>query len=115
MAGIQEFQLRDGVLETFSHSDATGNYQRPSGKRHAIAHLVDHVSFDVVDHVTSNIPDTSFPALCLNSSHASRTHCVDLDWLYERIHLGNLMPIRCARTTEQLAAILSKGAFQPCV
>ena len=35
----------------FSHCDAKKNLQHPSGKRHYISHSVDHLTFDMVDHV----------------------------------------------------------------
>ena len=42
-------------------SDAEGNLTRPSGKRHSMSHSIDHMSFDMVDHVPSNISGSSFP------------------------------------------------------
>ena len=45
-----------------THSDAEGKLQRPSDKRHALARSVDHLSIVTVDHVPSNIPQSSFPA-----------------------------------------------------
>ena len=62
MEGTPTLQLRDCVGGTCSHSDAKGNLQRPSGKRHSLTHSVDHLSFDMFDQVPSNIPESSFPA-----------------------------------------------------
>ena len=44
-----------------------------------------------------------------NFGHVSRTHRVDLDWLFERLNVDS--SIRYGRTTEQLTDILTKGAF----
>ena len=90
--------------ETFSAQVASGI---------SLAHLVDHVSFDVVDHVLSNI--TGQPYIFLktarqslatlitrrtpNSRHVSRTQRDDLDWLFERINVYHLSSICYAGTT----------------
>ena len=50
------------VFDAFSHSDACGHFQRPSGKRHSLAQFVNNLSFNVVDHVLSNNPESSFSA-----------------------------------------------------
>ena len=55
MEGIPALPSWDCVEETFSHSDAKGNQSRTSGKRHSLSHSIDHVSFDTIDHVHSNI------------------------------------------------------------
>ena len=55
--GTRALQLWDRTAETFSHSDAEGNLQCPSGTRHYLAHSVCH--FDMGDHVPSNIPGSS--------------------------------------------------------
>ena len=101
------------------------NLARPSGKRHSVSHPFDHISFDAIDHVPSNISDSSFPArlhICQdnetvlrmnvegrnsNLTHVSRTDLVDFDWLFERINLDCSISIRCVRTTEQLADMLT--------
>ena len=62
MEGIPAFQIWDRVFETVPHSDSEGHLRRPTGKRHSLAHSVDHVSFDLIDHVPSDIPESSFPA-----------------------------------------------------
>ena len=59
---LQALEFWDGVKETCSHSDAKGNVTRPSGNRHSSSHSIHHMSLDVVDHVSSNIPKSSFPA-----------------------------------------------------
>ena len=46
-----------------------------------------------------------------NLRHVSRTHRVDLDWLSKRINFEHFFFMRCVRTTEQLADILTEGAF----
>ena len=73
-----------------------GNLTRTRGKLHSLSHSTDHMSLDVVDHVPSTIPESSFPAIFLvneaviirmiiqgrspNLRHVSRTHRVDLYW-----------------------------------
>ena len=42
-----------------------------------------------------------------NLTHVSRTDLVDFDWLFERINLDCSISIRCVRTTEQLADMLT--------
>ena len=89
--------IMDCVLKTSSHPYAKGNLTRPSGKHF---HRADNFSFDAMDHVTCNIPKSSFPArlhifednvgvirMTMNgrrpsSRHVSRTNRVDLDWLF---------------------------------
>ena len=43
--------------------------------------------------------------------HVSRTHRVDLDWLFERINRDPGVFIKFVPTKEQLADILTKGSF----
>ena len=62
MEGFPALHFWDCVLETFLQSDAKGNATRPSGKRHSSSHFIDHMSFDVVDHVPSNVPESSLSA-----------------------------------------------------
>ena len=77
------------------------------------------MSFYVVDHVPSNIPERPCPARRYISedtkqsfvTHVSRTYRVDPDWLFERINWNSYMSIRFVRTTEQVANFLTKGAF----
>ena len=112
-----------------THSDAEGKLQRPSDKRHALARSVDHLSIVTVDHVPSNIPQSSFPARSFifedneavirmiinrgspNLRHFPHTHRVDLRGLFERIRLDSVMSIRVVHTTKQLADILTRGEF----
>ena len=43
--------------------------------------------------------------------HVSRTHGVDLDWLFERITKDPGVSIQFVPTKEQLADVLTKGSF----
>ena len=43
--------------------------------------------------------------------HASRTHRVALDWLFDRINLELKIQIKYVDTKNQLADILTKGSF----
>ena len=85
----------DCALETFSHSDAEGNFHSPIGKRHYLSHSVNRFSLQK-KCLTNFIPSfqrarfqPSFHVRRQRSSnlrHASRTHRVDVDWLFERIN-----------------------------
>ena len=55
-------QFWDCVLETFSRSSTKGKLKSQSSERHSHFHSVDHVSYEMTDHVPSYIPDSSFPA-----------------------------------------------------
>ncbi len=46
-----------------------------------------------------------------NMRHVSRTHRVDLDWLYERIKEDRGINIRYVATLKQIADILTRGVF----
>ena len=43
--------------------------------------------------------------------HVTRTHRVDLDWLFERIRKDHYILIKYVNTKEQLADIFTKGSF----
>ena len=43
--------------------------------------------------------------------HVSRTHRVDLDWLFERVDLDSNVSFRYVNTKEQIVDILVKGSF----
>ena len=103
------------MKETSSHSDAEENLT-------VIHYLIPLISYDMVDHVPSNIPEGSVPARLYisdgnkadirmsikgrspNVRHVSPTHRVDLDWLFERIDLDSSLSTRDVRTTEQIAS-----------
>ena len=105
----------DYVKETSSHSDAEENLT-------VIHYLISLISFDMVDHVPSNIPEGSVPAILYisdgnkadirmsikgrspNLRHVSPTHRVDLDWLFERIDLDSSLSTRDVRTTEHITS-----------
>ena len=87
------------------------------------------VFFVTIDDVPANIPKSSrFTNIYLfeddaaviqiirkgswpNVRHVTRTHTGDLDWLCERINLDSSMLIRYVRTSDQMADMLTKGAF----
>ena len=48
------------LLETCSLSDVKRNLSRPSGKRHSLSHSSEDMSFDMIDHVPRNNPESSF-------------------------------------------------------
>ena len=82
-----------------------------------------------IDYVPTNAPDPSGKAKIVfledndavikmvikgrspNMRHVTRTHRVDLDWLYERIREDPGINIRYVSTTKQIADILTKGSF----
>jgi len=82
-----------------------------------------------VDYVPTNMPELNTSArliiledndavikMCIkarspNMRHVTRTHRVDLDWLFERILTDPAISIRYVNTKEQLADIFTKGSF----
>ena len=99
-----------------------GNLTRTRGKLHSLSHSTDHMSLDVVDHVPSTIPESSFPAIFFGqrSSHHSYDHTRSQSQFGTRVtnspcrlvlaNLDSSVSIRYVRTTEQVADILRKGA-----
>ena len=65
--GMPTLQFKDCVSEICPHPEAKGNLTRPSSKRHCLCHLVDHFSFDTIDHSPGNIPESCFPSQTLHS------------------------------------------------
>ena len=43
--------------------------------------------------------------------HVTRTHRVDLDWIFERIHTDKCIRLRYINTKQQIADIFTKGSF----
>ena len=99
MEGLTALQSWDCVLETFPHPDAEGNLAHPSGKRHALILLMISLAMRLTTFQATL--QSSFPAkLCILEDneavirmiikkvavvflrHVSRTHRVDLDWLF---------------------------------
>ena len=124
----QQYHRGDGLLETFPFSDAGGDPQRPSGVRHP--QFIEHMSCDMVDHVQckknakSSCParlfifennEAVFRVIIQGHSpkltHESRTHRVYLDCLFERTNNDSSISIRHVRTGEELADMLTEGAF----
>ena len=95
------------------------NLTRPSCTNYSLSRFIDHMCFDMVDHVPSNIPESSFTARLyisednepvirtiiqgrrLKLRRVSRTHRVDLDWLFAGTNLDSSISTRYLRTTEQ--------------
>ena len=71
MESIPALQLWDCVFETFSPSITAEHSTSPSGKRHSLSTDTDHFSFDSIDHVSSNIPESSCPARLHFRGHRS--------------------------------------------
>ena len=83
----------------------------------------------MIDHVSPNTPDSSFPAnfyivednepvirMILkghrpNLIHMSRTHRGHVDRLFERTDCNSFISIRFVLRTDQLADILTKDVF----
>ena len=88
------------MWKLFSHSDGKGNFTRQSGKRHSLSPSIDHLSLDVVDHVPGKVPESSFPV---------RLYIFEV--LRERFNVDSSISFRHVRISEQLADMLTKGAF----
>ena len=102
---------------------------RPSGKRHPRAQFVDQFPSDTIlfrpkttfrrvpskQDFTIKRTDEAVTLIMMKGCnatlrHVSRTHHVDLCWLFDPINLDGSI-FRYVRTTEQLADILTTGAF----
>ena len=59
-AGLSKKCMLVLCIRKYSHSDAKGNLQRPMGKRRSLPHPFDILLFDLVHHIPSNIPESSF-------------------------------------------------------
>ena len=90
-----------------------------------------HNNFDLnnVDHVPSNAKFSRFGAMLYivedneavtkmiikgrspTMRHVSRTHRVEIDWLFDRINLDPQIQIKCIDTENYLAGILTKANF----
>ena len=89
----------------------------------------DYHTLQNVDYVPSNMPisygraklliledNDAVIKMCIkcrspNMRHVGRTHRVDLDWLFERIHKDPAISIKYVNTKQQLADLLTKGSF----
>ena len=94
-----------------------------------VTHMWMIVFFVTIDYVPANIPkssrltklyffDDNAAAIRIirkgrspNWRHVTRTHTVVLNWLCERINLDSSFFIRYVRTSDQMADMLTKGAF----
>ena len=125
MPALELWDLIVSVFGNISHtSDRTG--QPVNGKNNS------HNKIDVIqdiDSVPSNIQSARQEALLYvfedneavikiiikgrspTMRHASRTHRVALDWLFDRIDLDPTIQIKYIDTKNQLADILTKGNF----
>ena len=102
---------------------------RPSGKRHPRGQFVDQFPSDTIlfrpkttfrrvpskQDFTIKRTDEAVTLIMMKGCnatlrHVSRTHHVDLCWLFDPINLDGSI-FRYVRTTEQLADILTTGAF----
>ena len=89
---------RDRVIHSHSHSDTC--------------------VFEFVDQVSGNTPNSDAAVLqVINKGqsptflHVTRTHRIDLEWLFERVNLDHSILIKDVRTHDQLPEILTDGTF----
>ena len=120
MEGIPALAIVGYVSETFAQADALGNPTRSGGKHRSLSHSYEHMSPDMVDHVRSNNPESSFPGrlyifedneavirMILKGRspflrHVPRTHRVDFNDFLKRIKLDSSISIRHVCTTETI-------------
>jgi len=128
--GIPALNLWEEILEMFSKDKNVGSDSKPDLK--AAPKDEDQIIQDIlasVDYVPKTIPRSSGKAkiLCLEDNeavikmtikgrspsmrHLSRTHRVDLDWLFERFRDDPGVSIKYINTKIQIADILTKGSF----
>jgi len=127
LEGIPALGLWDLVIEVFQPSP-TATCKRESSTARGNP-LMLHNVLSNVDYVPTNVPESSQRAklviledneaviqMCIkqrspNMRHVHRTHRVDLDWLFERLHKDPAIGMKYVNTKQQLADILTKGSF----
>ena len=108
-------QIFECVLETLSCETAKGNFERPKRDRVIPSHSHPcNCAFETIDNVPHNIPNNSHSTHLLifqdnaaviqgrspNLRHVTRTHRVDLDWLFDRVNLDPSILIKNVRTND---------------
>ena len=130
--GFPAFDLWDVVMEVLRSSNtkqAAGNCLRNRTSKHKQKGNRDVDQLSHVDHVTANAHssqgesqlyifeggDAVIKMIITGRSptmrHASRTHRVALDWLFDRINLDPQIQIKYVDTKNQLADMLTQGNF----
>ena len=124
--GLPLLMLWDLVIATM-HPETCSKQKLEAAKRPQMS--TDYHILNSVDYVPPSMPITYGKAklliledndavikMCIkcrspNMRHVGRTHRVDLDWLFERIHKDPAISIKYVNTKQQLADILTKGSF----
>ena len=123
MEGIPAMVLWDQILEVLTPQSIRANTPKEKAPRTALEGLLDVdsvpptyplssgairlVIFEDNESVIKMVVKGRSPAM----GHVSRTHRVDLDWLYERCRVDSSIRIRFVPTKSQLADLLTKGSF----
>ena len=129
--GLCALELWDLIVSVFGNvsqvSDRSGQLDNDVNKNHISQRRINVM--ENIDSVPSNVQSSRQEALLyvfeVNEAvikmiiegrsptmrHASRTHRVALDWLFDRINLDSKIQIEYIDTKNQLADILTKGNF----
>ena len=127
LEGIPSLTLWDQIVEVFSPHKVKKVTHKVPCPRTALESLLDMdsvpptypmssgavklVIFEDNESVIKMVVKGRSPAL----GHVSRTHRVDLDWLFERCRVDPSIRIRFVPTKAQLADMLTKGSFTAAV
>ena len=127
MEGIPSLSLWEEVVQVFSSPNGEKQSPPKAEESKKAKDLLSYLSD--VDHVPCNIPMSSGKAKLVvledndavikmtikgrspNMRHVSRTHRVDLDWLFERVRDDPGIGMKFVGTKEQIADLMTKGSF----
>ena len=128
---IPALQFEECVLETSSIKPAQGDFERHTRERVTPSHShSDNCAFESIDHVPPNIHNISHSTQLYlfeddaaviqlinkkqspNSKHVTKTHRVDLTWLFERANCDRSCLLKYVQTTDQTSNILTIGTSE---
>ena len=121
---IPALQFEECVLETSSIKPAQGDFERHTRERVTPSHShSDNCAFESIDHVPPNIHNSSHSTQLYlfeddaaviqminkkqspNSKHVTKTHRVDLTWLFERANCDRSCLLKYVQKTAQKSNI----------
>ena len=114
MDGVTASSLREGVVNVFSPANKAGGYSRanPQFERH---YFIDDVPPNIeafnqraqwfVLKVNDAVVEIIINGTRPNMRHASRTHRVNLDWIFTGVNLDSNISIRYVGTKEHFCVL----------
>jgi hypothetical protein len=126
MEALPALGLWDLALEVFHPLPASTRPKREQNPNRT--RVTDAEVLSQIDHVPTNVTTSGRGRLVIledndavikmcqkqrspNMRHVSRTHRVDLDWLFERISFDDAITMTWVNTKQQAADIFTKGSF----